>query len=33
MHHEITWESDLKAGIVRAAAEKKFVLLDFFNPG
>jgi hypothetical protein len=33
MHHEIHWESDLKAGLARAAAEKKLVLLDFFNPG
>ncbi len=33
MHHEIKWGSDLKAGLTRAAAEKKFVLLDFFNPG
>jgi hypothetical protein len=33
MHHEIKWESDLQAGIAQAAAEKKFVLLDFFNPG
>jgi hypothetical protein len=33
MPQEITRESDLKAGIARAAAEKKFVLLDFFNPG
>jgi hypothetical protein len=33
MHHEIRWESDLKAGLARAAAEKKGVLLDFFNPG
>ncbi len=33
MHHEIKWESDLKAGVARAASENKFVLLDFFNPG
>jgi hypothetical protein len=33
MHHEIKWESDPKAGLARGAAEKKFVLLDFFNPG
>ena len=33
MHHEIKWESDLKNSLARAKAEKKFVLLDFFNPG
>jgi hypothetical protein len=33
MHHEIHWENDLKAGVAQAAAAKKFVLLDFFNPG
>jgi hypothetical protein len=33
MHHEIKWESDLKNGLTRAVAEKKPVLLDFFNPG
>jgi hypothetical protein len=33
MHHEIKWENDLKAGLIQAAAENKFVLLDFFNPG
>jgi hypothetical protein len=33
MHHEIKWENDLKTGLARAGTEKKFVLLDFFNPG
>lgn len=33
MHHEIKWMNDLKTGLARAAAEKKPVLLDFFNPG
>lgn len=33
MSHEIKWEESLQAGLQRAAAEKKYVLLDFFNPG
>lgn len=33
MHHEIKWENDLQTGLQRAAAENKYVLLDFFNPG
>jgi hypothetical protein len=33
MHHEIKWENDLKTGLARAVAEKKCLLLDFFNPG
>jgi len=33
MQHEIKWGSDLKAALALAAAQKKCVLLDFFNPG
>jgi hypothetical protein len=29
----ITWESDLTKAVGRGQAEKKPVLLDFFNPG
>jgi hypothetical protein len=29
----IQWESDLNKALSRAKAEKKPVLLDFFNPG
>lgn len=32
-HHTISWQSDLKQALVRAKAEKRPVLLDFFNPG
>jgi hypothetical protein len=33
MAHEIIWEAELNAALTRAQAEKKPVLLDFFNPG
>jgi len=33
MDHEIKWENNLQTGLQQAAAEKKYVLLDFFNPG
>jgi hypothetical protein len=33
MADAIVWEKDLKKGIARAKQEKKFVFLDFFNPG
>ncbi len=29
----ISWESDLKKAVGRGEAEKKPILLDFFNPG
>jgi hypothetical protein len=29
----IQWESDLSKALSRAKAEKKPVLMDFFNPG
>lgn len=28
----IRWESDKDAALIRARAEKKMILLDFFNP-
>lgn len=30
---EINWLSDMNEALARAKAEKKPVLLDFFNPG
>ncbi len=33
MGESIVWESDLKKALARAGAEKRPVLLDFFNPG
>jgi hypothetical protein len=29
----ITWEVEMSKALERAAAEKKPILLDFFNPG
>ncbi len=29
---EINWEKDFQAGIAKAKADKKGILLDFFNP-
>ena len=29
----ISWETDLSKALVRAQAEHKSILLDFFNPG
>ena len=29
----ITWETDMQRALTKAQAEKKVVLLDFFNPG
>jgi hypothetical protein len=29
---EITWEKEMDAALTRAKAEKKPILLDFFNP-
>jgi hypothetical protein len=29
----ITWESELTKALERGAADKKPILLDFFNPG
>jgi hypothetical protein len=29
----IQWETDMQAALKKAQAEKKPVLLDFFNPG
>ena len=33
MGNQIKWETDFKAALGRAQAEKKPVLIDFFNPG
>jgi hypothetical protein len=33
MANIIQWEKDKGAALKRARAEKKHVLLDFFNPG
>jgi hypothetical protein len=33
MKNEITWQTDMKAALEQAAADKLHVLLDFFNPG
>jgi hypothetical protein len=33
MGEAIQWESDLNKALSRAKAEKKPVLMDFFNPG
>jgi hypothetical protein len=29
----IVWETDMQRALTKAQAEKKTVLLDFFNPG
>ena len=29
---EITWEKDFQAGLSKAKADKKPILLDFYNP-
>ena len=29
----ITWETELNKALTRGQAEKKTILLDFFNPG
>jgi hypothetical protein len=33
MEKGIVWESDLQKALTKAKAEKKPVLMDFFNPG
>lgn len=33
MGDAIQWENDLNKALLRAKAEKKPVLMDFFNPG
>jgi hypothetical protein len=33
MTKSIEWENDLQKALARAKAEKKPVLMDFFNPG
>lgn len=33
MKNTITWQTDMKEALDWAKAEKKNVLLDFFNPG
>ena len=33
MAGKIKWETEMKAALSRARAEKKEILLDFFNPG
>jgi len=32
MENKIKWETEMKAALTRAQAEKKLVLLDFYNP-
>jgi len=33
MASKVEWETELETALSRAKAEKKNVLLDFFNPG
>jgi hypothetical protein len=33
MAKSVEWESDLQKALAKAKAEKKPVLMDFFNPG
>ncbi len=33
MANTITWEAELNKALARGQAEKKPILLDFFNPG
>ena len=33
MENTVAWETDLGKALGRARAEKKPVLIDFFNPG
>jgi len=33
MENNINWETEMDAALVRANAEDKLILLDFFNPG
>ena len=33
LENKIAWETDIKKALSRAKAEKKYVMLDFFNPG
>lgn len=33
MEKKIVWETDMKKALSRAKAGKKYVMLDFFNPG
>jgi hypothetical protein len=33
MEKTIAWENDLQKSLEKAKAEKKPVLMDFFNPG
>ena len=33
MAENIKWETDMDAALARAQAEKRFILLSFFNPG
>jgi hypothetical protein len=32
MENKIKWETEMKAALSRAQAEKKLILLDFYNP-
>jgi hypothetical protein len=32
MAKTVAWETEMKAALVRAQAEKKPILIDFFNP-
>jgi len=32
VENKIEWESDMEKALKRARKEKKYVLLDFFNP-
>ena len=33
MDNKINWEIKMDAALIRANAENKLILLDFFNPG
>jgi hypothetical protein len=33
MENKINWETEMDAALMRANAENKLILLDFFNPG
>jgi len=32
MENKIKWETEMKGALSRARAEKKLILLDFYNP-
>jgi len=33
MEDKIIWNTDMQEALSRAKSEKKYVLLDFYNPG